>query len=62
VREGQLLFSVVTADMTTKIAESSAELDRLRVASDYSRARLNQLKEVTSNVRNLTEQKLDEIK
>ena len=62
VREGQLLFSVVTADMTTKIAELSAELDRLRVASDYSRVRLNQLKEVTSNVRNMTEQKLDEIK
>jgi multidrug resistance efflux pump len=62
VRAGQLLFSVVTADMTSKIAELSAELDRLRVASDYSRARLNELKEVTSNVRNLTEQKLDEIK
>ena len=62
VREGQLLFSVVTADMTTKIAESSAELDRLRVASDYSRARLNQLNEVMTNVRDLTEQKLDEIK
>jgi len=62
VREGQLLFSVVTADMTTKIAELSAELDRLRLGSDYSRARLNELTEVTSNVRNLTEQKLDDIK
>lgn len=62
VHEGQPLFQVVTADMTTKIAELSAELDRLRVASDYSRARLNELKEVTSNVRNLTEQRLDEIK
>ncbi len=62
VQEGQPLFQVVTADMTTKVAELSAELDRLRVASDYSRARLNELKEVTSNVRNLTEQRLDEIK
>ncbi len=62
VHEGQPLFQVVTADMTIKIAELSAELDRLRVASDYSRARLNELKEVTSNVRNLTEQRLDEIK
>jgi multidrug resistance efflux pump len=32
------------------------------VASEYSRARLNELTQVTSNVRNLTEQKLDEIK
>jgi len=62
VREGQPLFQVVTPDMTTKVAELSAELDRLRVTSDYSRARLNELKEVTNNVRNLTEQRLDEIK
>jgi multidrug resistance efflux pump len=62
VREGQPLFSVVTADMTTKIAELSAELDRLRTAADYIRARLDELKEVTSNVRNLTERRLDEIK
>jgi len=48
--------------MTTKITELSAELDRLRLGSDYSRARLNELTEVTSNVRNLTEQKLDDIK
>jgi len=62
VHEGQPLFQVVTADMTAKVAELSAELQRLRVSSDYSRARLRVIKELTSNVRNLTEQKLDTIK
>ncbi len=62
MHEGQPLFQVVTADMTAKVAELSAELQRLRVSSDYSRARLRVIKELTSNVRNLTEQKLDTIK
>jgi multidrug resistance efflux pump len=62
VREGQPLFQIVTADMTTKVAELSAELHRLRVASDYSRARLREIKEFTTNVRSLTEQKLDTIR
>lgn len=62
VRKGQLIFSVVTPEMTTRITELSAELDRLRVEAEYSRARLAQLKEVTSNVGNLAEQKFSEVK
>lgn len=62
VREGQPLFQIVTGDMTTKVAELSAELPRLRVASDYSRARYREIKEFTTNVRSLTEQRLDTVK
>ena len=62
VHEGQPLFQIVTADMTTKIAELSGELHRLRTASDYSRARLREIKELTNNLRNLTDRKLDTIK
>ena len=62
VHEGQPLFQIVTADMTTKVAELSGELHRLRAASDYSRARLHEIREVTSNLRSLTQQKLDTIK
>ncbi len=62
VRIGQPLFQIMTADMTTKVAELSDELHRLGVASAYSRARLHEIKELTTNVRNLTEQKLNTIK
>jgi multidrug resistance efflux pump len=62
VYEGQALFQIVTADMTTKITELSGELHRLRTASDYSHARYREIKEVTNNLRSLTGQKLDVIK
>ena len=62
VHEGQPLFQVLTADMATKVAELSAEVNRLRVAAAYSRARLREIKEVTSDLRNLAERKLDSIK
>jgi multidrug resistance efflux pump len=62
VYEGQPLFQIITADMTTKVAELSGELLRLRAASDYNRARRREIKEVTSNLRSLTDQKLDTIK
>jgi multidrug resistance efflux pump len=62
VYKGQALFQIMTADMTTKIAELSGELHRLRTASDYSRARYREIKEVTNNLRNVTDQKLDVIK
>src|SRR5437868_5625707 len=62
VHEGQPLFQIMTTDMTTKVAELSGELHRLGAASDYSRARLREIKEVTNNLRSLTEQKLDTIK
>ena len=62
VHEGQPLFQIMTTDMTTKVVELSGELRRLRAASDYSRARLRELKEVTNNLRSLTERKLDTIK
>ena len=62
VHEGEPLFQILTADMATKVAELSGEVNRLRVASDYSRARLREVKEVTSNLRHLSERKLDTIK
>jgi biotin carboxyl carrier protein len=62
VHEGQPLFQILTADMTTKVAELSGEVNRLRVASEYSRARLREIKEVTSDLRTLSERKLDSIK
>jgi hypothetical protein len=62
VHEGQPLFQILTADMTTKVAELSGEVNRLRVASQYSRARLREVKEVTSNLRVLSERKLDSVK
>jgi len=62
VHKGQPLFQILTADMTTKVAELSGEVNRLRAASDYSRARLREIKEVTSNLRDLTEHKLDSLK
>ena len=62
VRAGQPLFQVVTPDATAKITELSEEIKLLRITADYNRARLSELSEVTSNMRNLTEQRLAAIK